>query len=95
MIQTNISSYVRETSKQAYKELLDELGERQRLVLAVIQKYPGMTDRELTRLLNVSDPNFVRPRRNELVKMGWVVEGDKKVCSISRKKVLTWSLEKK
>lgn len=83
---------VRQTSIEAY-QALEDIGRRQRIVYEGIKMYPGITAVELCRKLGRLDPNFVRPRINELVKLGIVTEGPKRECSITKKKVLTWSTQ--
>ena len=86
---------MRETSLEAYGDL-PQLGNMQRRVLEAIigfnlsNEYP--TDREVVRDLKMSDPNRVRPRRNELMKAGIVVEAGKKECPVTGKKALTWMI---
>ena len=50
------------------------------------------TDRELSEFLGYADPNKVRPRRNDLVRLGCVVECGKRVCGVSGKLALTWKV---
>jgi len=84
---------MRDTSVISYHEISEaELGGNQRLVYDVIKQHPGLTDRELTRELGVSDPNKVRPRRFELVERGLVVEAGRRICSVSGKQALTWKI---
>jgi len=80
---------IRQTSLDSYNSLKN-IGQRQKLVYDGIKTYPNITALELARKLGKLDPNFVRPRINELKKFGLVVEGDKRICSISKRKVLTW-----
>jgi len=83
------NSKMRQTSLDAYKALLD-IGERQRIVFTTIRHHPNLTALEITGKLKKFDPNFVRPRINELVKIGLVCESGKRCCSISGRMVLTW-----
>lgn len=80
---------IRETSLEAYQALGD-LAERQKLVLDTIRRFPGMTATELTKLLQKSDPNFVRPRITELLSLGLVVEGDRRKCLLTNRSAITW-----
>jgi hypothetical protein len=48
------------------------------------------TDLEVSRFSGHNDPNYFRPRRNELVKMGLIVEIGKRECSVSKKTSLIW-----
>ena len=81
---------VRDTSLISYAQLRESLGDRQKVVLILIRKNPDCTDRELTNLLGSFDSNFVRPRRNELVKLGLIEESGKKKCSMSGRLAITW-----
>ncbi len=95
MSRVHVGHRMRETSLEAYGEL-PQLGNMQRRVLESIigfnlsNEYP--TDREVVRDLKMSDPNRVRPRRNELMEAGVVVEVGKKVCPVTGKKALTWKI---
>ena len=75
---------IRQTSLKSYYELRDtsRLSEMQSKVYNLIKKFPGLTDREIAKELGYSDPNNIRPRRNELVKDGFVEELPKRKCSI-------------
>lgn len=79
---------IRQTSLEAYQAL--DLGRRQLIVYEGVKQYPSKTALELSRKMGRLDPNFVRPRLNELAKMGFVKEGNKRTCSISKRKALTW-----
>jgi len=86
--------FVQETSKEAYKEIVNnpvELNGRYREYLDALEGvgHPA-TDQEVSRFAGHSDPNYFRPRRNELVKMGLVVESGKRVCAVSGKTALVW-----
>lgn len=50
--------------------------------------YP--TDKEIAKYLGFSDPNKVRPRRNDLMKHGFIREAEKRKCTIGGKESLTW-----
>ena len=86
-----MSRRMRVTSLLAYSQLKPKLGVRQREVFYTIDnaRFP-LTDREVARELGYSDPNRVRPRRNELARLGLVVEAGRRVCSVSGKLALTW-----
>lgn len=85
---------IRQTSLEAYEDIMKKLGQRQKLVYDAIVKLskngPYPTDREIAQELKAQDPNFVRPRRYELMKMGYIVEQEKRKCHITGKKALTW-----
>lgn len=80
---------MQQTSIEAYHNL-KHLGEDAQTVLVAFHAYPDSTDREIAEKLGYSDPNKVRPRRNELVKIGLVVCSGKRVCNVSHVKAMTW-----
>lgn len=80
-----------ETSLLAYTQL-SNLGERQKAVFDCIKQNKGLTDLEISRKMGFADPNQVRPRRNELCKMGLIKEKGKKICNISGKIALIWGV---
>lgn len=82
---------IRQTSLMAYRDVLPELSVRYQEYLVALRGigHPA-TDLEVSRFSGHSDPNYFRPRRNELVKMGLVVEVGKRECSVSGKTALVW-----
>jgi hypothetical protein len=70
------------------------LGDRQLEVFDIIVKQPFLTDREITRALEKEDPNYVRPRRRELEQLNIIKESGKKICTITRRKVCIWEINK-
>ena len=48
------------------------------------------TDREVTQYVGLSDPNYFRPRRHELMRDGFIVKCGKRKCKVSGKTALTW-----
>ena len=87
---------VQETSRQAYRDIVSHPHELNGRYHEYVDALRGVghpaTDQEVSRFAGHSDPNYFRPRRNELVKMGFVVEAGKRVCSVSGKTALTWWL---
>lgn len=77
---------------ESYHEILETLGERQRLVYELIRRYPEHTDRELAQLAGAGDPNQVRPRRSELSDKGLVAEAGKRRCEVTGKLAMTWRI---
>ena len=85
---------VRQTSLKAYYELkVSGLGKRQLLVYKGFERYGDSTDLEMCHNLCFNDPNKIRPRRNELVKQGFLVEKGKKTCGVSGKQAITWGIQ--
>ena len=84
---------MRQTSLLAYEEVKNkDLSLRYERIIESLRYYGAMTDREICNVLRYKDPNKVRPRRNELVKMGVLVEFGIRICSISRKKAIMWGV---
>ena len=74
----------------AYQEIKPKISNRHNLILEVLRRCGAFTDYEIARVLGKSDPNFVRPRRRELVKMGLVFKAGKRECSVTRKLANVW-----
>jgi hypothetical protein len=62
---------VEETSLEAFEQIKEKIGERQQQILQALKyfnaKGEDATDYELAVYLGQQDPNYVRPRRYELV----------------------------
>ena len=85
---------IRQTSLQAYDELkFDGLGEKQNMVYEGFKYFGDATDLEMKVYLRLMDANQLRPRRNELYKLGLLVCKGKRACSISGKKAMVWGLK--
>lgn len=89
---------VQETSRLAYRDIIShphELHGRYLEYLEALERvgHPA-TDLEVSRFAGKSDPNYFRPRRNELVKLGFVQKAGQRVCSVSGKTAMTWWLNK-
>jgi len=88
--------HARFTSIKNYHEYVvkELMGDRQELVYNAVvelnQRGVNPSDTEITHHLGFKDPNTVRPRRYELVKLGAIVEAGKKYCSFTHKLVLSW-----
>lgn len=83
---------LRDTSLDAYQEIKPDLGDRQKIVYDAIKKLGCPTDREIAKYLRMSDPNKVRPRRNELMKQGRITECEKRTCTVTGKTVWSWRI---
>lgn len=90
----DIKDGVAPTSKQCYKELVDEgvLAGRYREYLdALWSKQMPCTDQEITFALGKSDPNYVRPRRFELEnEYGLIMECPPRCCGVSGRMAKTF-----
>lgn len=82
---------IRQTSLLAFEDILQVVTSRHREYMVALRGvgHPA-TDFEVTRFAGRSDPNYFRPRRNELVKVGVIREAGKRRCSITGKTALTW-----
>lgn len=82
---------IQPTSTQSMKEEKHKgVGLRQAIILNVIRTYGPATDKEIALRLNVPDPNYVRPRRFELVEAGLVEAYGKRKCSVTGKTSIAW-----
>lgn len=83
---------VRDSSVDSYYKCIEEgiITGRQIEVLNLIRSSPMRTDREYADLLGVDDPNYVRPRRKELFDLGLVIDGGKRLCSVTGRTVYVW-----
>ena len=82
---------LRSTSLDAFSEIKPELGVRQKQVYDAI-KYLGCPTNLEVSVFKKIPINQVTPRTNELVKMGYVVECEKRECSISHRTVWSWRI---
>lgn len=68
------------------------IGKRQKEVMAWLKARPYSTDKEIS-ILSGIPINVVTPRRGELVKYGLVKECNKRKCTITGRKALTWRIK--
>lgn len=78
------------SGKSLSEEKRKGIGERQSIILDVIRTYGPITDKEIAERLCVPDPNYVRPRRFELVEAGLVEEHVKRKCRVTGKTSIAW-----
>lgn len=84
---------IRQTSILAYYALnYEELSQIYREILSCLKESDGMTDMEICQKLGYSDPNKVRPRSNELMKLNLIWDYGKRHCSITGKLVHYWGI---
>lgn len=81
------------TSIYNYRQL-DDLNQRHLIVLYGIEALPNCTDYELTKAFGRSDPNFIRPRRNELYKMGMIRQTGVRQCNVTGRLSATWDIKR-
>jgi len=84
---------VRDTSLDSYRDIRPLMGKRQNLIFQAIKSLGCPTDREVTKYLGKMDPNYVRPRRKELLDGGFITECEKRICSVSGKTVWSWRVK--
>lgn len=80
---------IQQTSLFAFKGIQSELPRRQRQVRDELAKHTDMTNKEISRALNI-EINAITPRINELRKAGIVAYAQTRTCSVSGKRVLAW-----
>lgn len=90
--QTSLSGY-KETSFEAYEEVQQDKETRLEVVRNALRVLGEATDREIMDYLGVSDPNIVRPRRNDLVGLDEVIEVDRRICRVGGKRSIVWALK--
>lgn len=93
----HIKHKIRETSLEAYIDILKELSERHQVVYSAFFNLCSLqgdaTDYEVAKFLGKNDPNFVRPRRYELLNQFKVVEiSQKRECNITGKNAIAWKI---
>ena len=94
----SLDFWIKMESKRAYMtmKMVNQLGWLQRRVYDTLKNsqrhYKGITDQEIKKLLHDVDPNKVRPRRNELVKLGLVMCVGKRKCSVTQRESMIWAI---
>ena len=84
---------IRMTSFESYKQLKPELKTRQCEILEFLKRQDEpLTDLEITVSMGYRDPNRVRPKRNELVKLGYVIEARAHPVSFPRFRVIRFGV---
>lgn len=82
---------IQQTSLEAYHDIQESLGDRQKKVYVLIKSLGCPTNKEISTFGDI-EINSVTPRTNELVKKGLVVAVKKKICSISGRTAIGWSI---
>lgn len=81
---------IQNTSLEAYKILIPELGTQQQIIYNVIIKHPNMSNHDIARYLHW-EINRVTPRVKELRDKGLVVCRNYKEDHVTKKKVMCWT----
>ena len=68
--------------------------ETKQQIIKLLQDNHNLTDREIANMLGYPDPNKVRPRRNELMKLGIVEEDCKRICNAGERLSIAWRLNR-
>ncbi|QPK89698.1 hypothetical protein IEN91_04415 [Bacillus velezensis] len=91
----------RETQKESYDNVIESLGERQKLIYEHLKNHEnGATAKELAislfqqNLVPSPERNSTHPRLNELVEKGLVVVIGKKTCQYTNRKVAVYRCKK-
>ncbi len=79
-----------DTSHEAARRILPKTGTQRRKVLSVVGIAP-LTDEEIGELLKMN-PSSVRPRRGELVTMGWLEDSGQRRLTESGAKAIVWQV---
>lgn len=79
---------IRQTSLEAYQ--LVEPCKMYGAINGALEILGSATDQEIASYLQCRDPNAVRPRRNEMVKLAWVEMAGKRKCQISGRTAIVW-----
>lgn len=88
---------MQETSIQSWKELQESLGKRQMEVYGALKElcqiFGDATDQEVKSHLMKNEPNYVRPRRYELVNDFKLIGfSQKRKCRFSKKTAMAWKV---
>ena len=82
---------VQPTSLEAYIQLQYHLGKHQQLVLETIQKYPDVSDRDISCITKL-EKNDVNGRRKELEQMGLIICNGYKKDRRTNCRVMKWKV---
>lgn len=83
---------LQQTSLEAYREIFHKLGERQKVVLNVFNRFEGnrsLTNMEVAMILGWSI-NRITPRVFELRERSLLKEDEKRICGITGSRAIAW-----
>ncbi len=91
---------IQQTSLMSYRDIqkdIESLNSHYQEIIFALQNLGDATDREIARFLEYSDPNAVRPRRNELADPSrfnpvLVTSCGRRKCSVSHRTCISWRL---
>lgn len=88
---------MQQTSLMAFENIKPKLGKRQTIILNAMRElcelYGDATDQEITNHLMQTDPNYVRPRRHELVNRYKIVRfSQQRICKITKSTSMAWRI---
>lgn len=79
-----------ETSKQAARQIVTELGRLHEEVIGMLELYPGETVSELALRFELRDPRHIGRRLPELARLGRVRRGQARTCRVTGRAATTW-----
>lgn len=82
---THATHNMHENSMAAWRQL--DLGDRNRRICGILERYGACTDREVCCRMGHSDMNYVRPRITELLKKEVVIGCGTVKCDITERSV--------
>lgn len=77
-----------DTSHEGAEYIARKVGRHQRIILELVQKYPGNTARELQRMFHGADSQAVHKRIGEMERAGLVVRKGTKRCEVTGRKAM-------
>lgn len=80
---------IQQTSIDAYKSILFDLGDRQKLIYDTIEKHPYSSNQDIADIVGLQI-NQVTPRVKELRNYGLVIQIGVKVDKVTNREVMTW-----
>lgn len=85
---------VRDTSKEAFNQIIDSLSNKRLKVFRAIQDLGGKATNRQIGLFLMQPINRITPRVNELVKLGALRYGGKTFDNVTKKSVIFWELNR-
>jgi hypothetical protein len=99
MLRSATPHFMQDTSLQAYSFIKEDLGERYRMIIEGFERNRDKTAFENAALLGFHNPDFTRPRINELAKLGWLANpyttdypDGKRLDTVSGHRAMFWRL---
>jgi len=83
---------IQSTSLEAYYDLLPDLGSMQNMIFNVIKLYPGVSNLDISRILD-KPINSITPRVKELRTLDLVVFSHYKKDRITNRRMMCWKVK--